>query len=130
MAMNEEPYGSASLQGIMPILEGYNIEMLGKHAVVVGRSPILSKPMALMLLNANANVTICHSKTKNLPGFIKQADILVGAVGRPGFIKAEWIKDGAVAVDAGYLTVLAAFSQSNQLPMNICNNRFLAFIFS
>ena len=100
--MNEEPDGSASLQGIMPILEGYNIEMLGKHAVVVGRSPILSKPMALMLLNANANVTICPSKTKNLPGFIKQADILVGAVGRPGFIKAEWIKDGAVVVDAGY----------------------------
>ena len=128
--MNEEAYGSATPQDIMPILEGYNIEMSGKHAVVVGRSPILGKPMALMLLNANATVTICHSKTKNLPGFIKQADILVGAVGRPGFIKAEWIKDGAVAVDAGYLTVLAAFSQSNQLPMNICNNRFVAFIFS
>ena len=74
----------------------------GKHAVVVGRSPILGKPMALMLLNANATVTICHSKTQNLPELIKQADILVGAVGRPEFIKAEWIKDGAVVVDAGY----------------------------
>jgi len=76
--------------------------MSGKHAVVVGRSPILGKPMALMLLNANATVTICHSKTENLPDLIKQADILVGAVGRPEFIKAEWIKDGAVVVDAGY----------------------------
>ena len=76
--------------------------MSGKHAVVVGRSPILGKPMALMLLNANATVTICHSKTENLPELIKQADILVGAVGRPEFIKAEWIKDGAVVVDAGY----------------------------
>jgi len=102
MAMNEPAYGSATPQGIMRILEGYNIEMSGKHAVVVGRSPILGKPMSLMLLNANATVTICHSKTQNLPELIKQADILVGAVGRPEFIKAEWIKDGAVVVDAGY----------------------------
>ena len=99
--MNEEAYGSATPQGIMRILEGYNIEMSGKHAVVVGRSPILGKPMALMLFNANATVTICHSKPKP-SRLIKQADILVGAVGRPEFIKAEWIKDGAVVVDAGY----------------------------
>jgi methylenetetrahydrofolate dehydrogenase (NADP+)/methenyltetrahydrofolate cyclohydrolase len=102
MAMNEPAYGSATPQGIMRILEAYNIELAGKHAVVVGRSPILGKPMALMLLNANATVTICHSKTQDLPNLIKQADILVGAVGRPEFIKAEWIKDGAVVVDAGY----------------------------
>ncbi|MDA9569769.1 bifunctional methylenetetrahydrofolate dehydrogenase/methenyltetrahydrofolate cyclohydrolase FolD [Porticoccaceae bacterium] len=102
MAMNEPAYGSATPQGIMRILEAYNIELSGKHAVVVGRSPILGKPMALMLLNANATVTICHSRTKDLPSLIKQADILVGAVGRPEFIKAEWIKDGAVVVDAGY----------------------------
>lgn len=102
MAMNEPAYGSATPQGIMRILEAYNIELSGKHAVVVGRSPILGKPMALMLLNANATVTICHSKTQDLPSLIKQADILVGAVGRPEFIKAEWIKDGAVVVDAGY----------------------------
>jgi len=102
MAMGEEAFGSATPQGIMRILEAYNIEMSGKHAVVVGRSPILGKPMALMLLNADATVTICHSRTKNLPDLIKQADILVGAVGRPEFIKAEWIKDGAVVVDAGY----------------------------
>jgi methylenetetrahydrofolate dehydrogenase (NADP+)/methenyltetrahydrofolate cyclohydrolase len=102
MAMNEPAYGSATPQGIMRILEAYDIELAGKHAVVVGRSPILGKPMALMLLNANATVTICHSKTQNLPSLIKQADILVGAVGRPEFIKADWIKDGAVVVDAGY----------------------------
>ena len=102
MAMNEPAYGSATPQGIMRILEAYDIELSGKHAVVVGRSPILGKPMALMLLNANATVTICHSRTKELPSLIKQADILVGAVGRPEFIKAEWIKDGAVVVDAGY----------------------------
>ena len=102
MAMNEPAYGSATPQGIMRILEAYDIELSGKHAVVVGRSPILGKPMALMLLNANATVTICHSRTQDLPSLIKQADILVGAVGRPEFIKAEWIKDGAVVVDAGY----------------------------
>ena len=102
MAMNEPAYGSATPQGIMRILEAYNIKLAGKHAVVVGRSPILGKPMALMLLNANATVTICHSKTEDLPSLIKQADILVGAVGRPEFIKADWIKDGAVVVDAGY----------------------------
>ncbi len=102
MAMNEPAYGSATPQGIMRILEAYEIELAGKHAVVVGRSPILGKPMALMLLNANATVTICHSKTQDLTSLIKQADILVGAVGRPEFIKADWIKDGAVVVDAGY----------------------------
>ena len=102
MAMGEEAYGCATPKGIMRLLEAYNIEFSGKHAVVVGRSPILGKPMAMMLLNANCTVTICHSRTKNLPELIKQADILVGAVGKPEFIKAEWIKDGAVVVDAGY----------------------------
>lgn len=102
MSMGEEAYGCATPKGIMRLLEAYNIEMSGKHAVVVGRSPILGKPMALMLLNANATVTICHSRTENLAEHIKRADIVVGAVGKPEFIKAEWIKDGAVVVDAGY----------------------------
>lgn len=102
MSMGEEAYGCATPKGIMRLLEAYDIDMAGKHAVVVGRSPILGKPMALMLLNANATVTICHSRTKNLADHIKQADIIVGAVGKPEFIKAEWIKDGAVVVDAGY----------------------------
>lgn len=102
MAMGEEAYGCATPRGIMRLLEGFDIELQGKHAVVVGRSPILGKPMAMMLLNANATVTICHSRTKNLDAHIRQADIIVGAVGKPEFIKAEWIKDGAVVVDAGY----------------------------
>ncbi|BFM16422.1 bifunctional methylenetetrahydrofolate dehydrogenase/methenyltetrahydrofolate cyclohydrolase FolD [Maricurvus nonylphenolicus] len=102
MSMGEEAYGCATPKGIMRLLEAYDIELEGKHAVVVGRSPILGKPMALMLLNANATVTICHSRTQNLPDIIKQADVIVGAVGKPEFIKADWIKDGAVVVDAGY----------------------------
>lgn len=102
MSMGESAYGSATPAGIMRLLEHYKIELSGKHAVVVGRSPILGKPMALMLLNANATVTVCHSRTQNLPEMIKQADIIVGAVGKPEFIKGEWIKEGAVVVDAGY----------------------------
>jgi methylenetetrahydrofolate dehydrogenase (NADP+)/methenyltetrahydrofolate cyclohydrolase len=102
MAMGEEAYGCATPKGIMRLLEAYNVPLSGKHAVVVGRSPILGKPMAMMLLNANATVTICHSRTEGLEEHIKRADIVVGAVGRPEFIRAEWIKDGAVVVDAGY----------------------------
>lgn len=102
MAMGERAYGCATPKGIMRLLQAYQIPLSGKHAVVVGRSPILGKPMALMLLNADATVTICHSKTQSLKEHIARADILVGAVGRPEFIKAEWIKDGAVVIDAGY----------------------------
>ncbi len=105
MSMGEVAYGSATPQGIMTLLKHHNIQLEGKHAVVVGRSAILGKPMAMMLLEANATVTICHSKTQHLAELIKQADIVVGAVGKPRFIKAEWIKDGAVVVDAGYHTV-------------------------
>ena len=102
MAMGEFAYGSATPAGIMTLLREYGIDIEGKHAVVVGRSAILGKPMAMMLLAANATVTICHSRTQDLPRLIRQADILVGAVGRPQFIRGEWIKDGAVVVDAGY----------------------------
>ncbi len=102
MAMGEPAYGCATPQGIMRILGHYGIQIEGRHAVVVGRSPILGKPMAMMLLQQNATVTICHSRTHDLPAIIAQADILVGAVGKPEFIKASWVKDGAVVVDAGY----------------------------
>ncbi|GAB3486039.1 bifunctional methylenetetrahydrofolate dehydrogenase/methenyltetrahydrofolate cyclohydrolase FolD [Marinomonas epiphytica] len=102
MAMQEPAYGAATPAGIMRLLEANNVALEGKHVVVVGRSPILGKPMAMMMLNANATVTICHSRTQNLAEFVKQADVIVGAVGKPEFIKAEWIKDGAVVVDAGY----------------------------
>jgi methylenetetrahydrofolate dehydrogenase (NADP+)/methenyltetrahydrofolate cyclohydrolase len=102
MAMGEPAFGSATPAGIMTLLKHYDIALSGKHAVVLGRSPILGKPMAAMLLNANATVTICHSRTENLAALVAQADIVVGAVGQPELIKADWIKDGAVVVDAGY----------------------------
>tara|TARA_R110002073_G_scaffold25832_1_gene85120 strand:+ start:75869 stop:76978 length:1110 start_codon:yes stop_codon:yes gene_type:complete len=102
MSMGESAYGCATPQGIMRLLEHYKVPLESKHAVVVGRSAILGKPMAMMLLNANATVTICHSRTKDLAAHIRQADIVIGAVGKPEFIKADWIKDGAVVVDAGY----------------------------
>lgn len=102
MSMGEPAYGSATPQGIMTILREYGIEIAGKHAVVVGRSAILGKPMAMMLLAANATVTICHSRTQNLAELVKQADIVVGAVGKAELIKKDWIKPGAVVVDAGF----------------------------
>ena len=102
MSMGEEAFGSCTPQGIMRLLHEYKIEIAGKHAVVVGRSPILGKPMAMMLLNENATVSICHSKTTNLEEHLMKADIIVGAVGIPKFIKSNWIKDGAVVIDAGY----------------------------
>lgn len=102
MSMGESAYGSATPAGIMELIRHYKLPIAGKHAVVVGRSPILGKPIAMMLLNENVTVTICHSKTKNLPDLIKQADIIVGAVGKPEFIKADWIKDNAIVIDAGY----------------------------
>ena len=102
MSMGEEAYGSCTPQGIMRLLDHYKIDLQGKHAVVIGRSPILGKPMAMMLLNKNATVTICHSKTQNLDSIVKLADLVVGAVGIPKFIKSDWIKDEAIVIDAGY----------------------------
>lgn len=102
MALGEPAYGSATPAGIMRLLEHYQIPLKGKEAVVVGRSPILGKPVAMMLLNAHATVTICHSRTQNLPEVVRRADVIVGAVGKPEFIRGEWIKPGAIVVDAGY----------------------------
>ena len=102
MTMGEEAFGSCTPAGIMRILEHYEVEISGKNAVVVGRSPILGKPMAMMLLNANATVTICHSRTVSLQEHIQNADILVGAVGVHRLIQKDWIKNGAVVIDAGY----------------------------
>jgi methylenetetrahydrofolate dehydrogenase (NADP+) / methenyltetrahydrofolate cyclohydrolase len=102
MALGEPAYGSATPMGIMHLLTHYQVPVSGQHAVVIGRSPILGKPMAMMLLNADATVTICHSRTRNLDDIVNSADIIVGAVGKPEFIKGKWIRDGAVVVDAGY----------------------------
>jgi len=102
MAMGLDAYGSCTPAGIIRLIDEYQIEIEGMNAVVVGRSPILGKPMAMMLLNKNATVTICHSRTKNIDSIIKEADLVVGAVGIPKFIKRDWIKKGAIIIDAGY----------------------------
>lgn len=102
MAMGLDAYGSCTPAGIIRLIDEYQIEIEGMNAVVVGRSPILGKPMAMMLLNKNATVTICHSRTKNIDSIIKEADLVVGAVGIPKFIKRDWIKKGAIVIDAGY----------------------------
>ena len=102
MSMGLDAYGSCTPAGIMRLINHHNIQVEGLNAVVVGRSPILGKPMAMMLLNMNATVTICHSRTTNLDLIIKDADIIVGAVGIPKFIKSDWIKKDAIVIDAGY----------------------------
>lgn len=95
-------FPSCTPAAIMKILEHYDLSVEGKHAVVVGRSPILGKPVSALLLNENATVTTCHSYTKNLPEILKMADVVVAAVGKPNFIKGEWLKEGAIILDAGY----------------------------
>ena len=87
--------------GVMEILKEYGIEVAGLNAVVIGRSNIVGKPMANLLLNASATVTITHSKTKNLKEICKNADLIVAAIGKPFFLKADMVKDGAVVVDVG-----------------------------
>ena len=87
--------------GVMELLKHNGIDVTGKHAVVVGRSDIVGKPMAMMLLHANATVTICHSRTKELAAMCRQADILVGAIGRPAYLNRDFIKPGAVLIDIG-----------------------------
>lgn len=102
MAFHEETLGAATPTGIMNILDFYNIDVAGKSACVIGRSSILGKPAALMLLNKDATVTMCHSKTKNLKDIVKSSDIVVAALGEPEFIKKDWLKEGAVVIDTGY----------------------------
>lgn len=87
--------------GMMEMLSSINYDLSGKHAVVIGRSNIVGKPIALLLLAQNATVSICHSKTKNLADFVRSADLVVAAVGRPQMVKADWIKPGAVVLDVG-----------------------------
>ncbi len=102
ISMGVPAFASCTPAGMIRLLDAYKIPIAGQHAVVVGRSPILGKPMALLLLARDATVTICHSKTRGLAEIVRQADIVVAAVGRPEFIKGDWIKNGAVVLDAGY----------------------------
>ncbi len=92
---------SCTPAGIIELLKRSNVEIEGKHCVVIGRSNIVGKPMALLMLRENATVTICHSKTQNLKEICKQADILIVAVGRPLFVTSEFVKEGAVVIDVG-----------------------------
>lgn len=102
VSMGEDAYKCATPYGIIRLMKEFNIEMKGKRAVVVGRSAILGKPLAMLLLNEDCTVTICHSKTVNLEEEVRGADIVVGALGKAKFIKSDWIKDDAVVIDAGY----------------------------
>jgi methylenetetrahydrofolate dehydrogenase (NADP+)/methenyltetrahydrofolate cyclohydrolase len=102
MAFGYPGFASATAGAIMRLLAAYDVTISGKHAVVIGRSPILGKPAGMLLLAADATVTYCHSHTRDLAAIAATADILVAAVGRPEFVRGDWIKPGAVVVDAGY----------------------------
>ena len=91
----------ATPTGCMVLLQETGVDLSGKHAVVLGRSNIVGMPMALMLTKANATVTICHSRTQDIPGKIKQADILIAALGKPEYVQAAWLKPGAIVIDVG-----------------------------
>jgi methylenetetrahydrofolate dehydrogenase (NADP+)/methenyltetrahydrofolate cyclohydrolase len=102
MAFGLPAFASATPGAIMRLLDAYDVSPTGQHAVVIGRSPILGKPVGMLLLARNATVTYCHSRTRELPAIAATADILVAAVGRPEFVRGDWIKPGAVVIDAGY----------------------------
>ena len=101
LAMNRETIAACTPFGVMKMLEAYGIDPKGKSAVVLGRSNIVGKPMAMLLLNADATVTVCHSKTKNLKEICASADILVVAIGRAKFVTEDMVKEGAVVIDVG-----------------------------
>ena len=101
LAANHPTFIPATPCGIMKLLEEYKIQIEGKRCVVVGRSNLVGRPMALCLLNANGTVTVCHSRTKNLGEITSQADILVVAIGKPKYIKADMVKEGATVIDVG-----------------------------
>lgn len=101
LSLNQDCFVSCTPYGIVKMLESYNISIEGAHAVIIGRSNIVGKPLAKCLLNKNATVTVCHSKTKNLKEITKQADILIAAIGKPKFVTADMVKDGATVIDVG-----------------------------
>ncbi len=102
MAFGEAGFHSCTPGGILRLLDAYEVALAGAHAVVVGRSPILGKPVGMMLLGRDATVTYCHSRTTDLADQVRQADVVVAAVGKPELIRGEWIKPGSIVLDAGY----------------------------
>ncbi len=101
LSIGEDCFVSCTPYGVVKMLEEYNIPTEGKRAVIVGRSNIVGKPLIQCLLNKNATVTVCHSRTKNIEAITREADILVAALGKPKFITADMVKDGAVVIDVG-----------------------------
>ncbi len=101
LALNQPRTISCTPFGVMKLLASTGVDLVGKNAVVIGRSNTVGKPMAMLLLNANCTVTVCHSKTQNLKEITKNADILVVAIGRPKFLKGDMVKDGAIVIDVG-----------------------------
>lgn len=101
LVIGQKGFVSCTPAGIIQLLKRSNIQMEGKHCVVIGRSNIVGKPMALLMLRENATVTICHSRTRNLKELCKEADILIVAIGKPQFITADYVKEGAVVIDVG-----------------------------
>lgn len=101
LALNKDTFVSCTPYGIMKIFEEYNIDLNGKHVVIIGRSNIVGRPLIQCSLNKNATVTICHSKTQNLEEHTRRADVLIAAIGKPNFVTKEMIKEGAVVIDVG-----------------------------
>lgn len=101
LSIGEDAFISCTPYGVVKMLEAYNIPVEGKRAVIIGRSNIVGKPLIQCLLNKNATVTVCHSKTKNIDEITKQADILVAALGKPKFVTENMVKDGATVIDVG-----------------------------
>lgn len=102
MSFNEPGFASCTPAGIMRLLDAYDVPLAGQEAVVIGRSSILGKPVGMLLLARDATVTFCHSKTVDLASAVRRADVVVAAVGKPELIRGDWIKPGAVVIDAGY----------------------------
>jgi methylenetetrahydrofolate dehydrogenase (NADP+)/methenyltetrahydrofolate cyclohydrolase len=116
LVQNRHTLAPCTPSGIIELLRRSNIPMAGARAVVIGRSDIVGKPMALLLLHQNATVTVCHSKTRDLPAVVRDADIVVAAIGRAGFVQPDWIKPGATVVDVGINRVTDAAEIDRLLP--------------
>ena len=101
LVLGQDTFVSCTPYGIMRLLEEYKIDLCGKHVVILGRSNIVGKPLVQCCLNNNATVTVCHSKTKEIENVTKDADVLISAIGKPRFVTADMIKDGAVVIDVG-----------------------------
>jgi methylenetetrahydrofolate dehydrogenase (NADP+)/methenyltetrahydrofolate cyclohydrolase len=95
-------FASCTPAGILRLLDEYDVDPSGQHAVVIGRSPILGKPVGMLLLARDATVTFCHSHTRDLPDLVRSADIVIAAVGKPRFVRGDWLKRDSVVIDAGY----------------------------